>query len=349
MPSQDLHHLRSEPFSRSRWRPHTVTYSIAAMTDSEWPDLSGDDWVPTISTLHRWMQIVGKTRLRLAPFQNHWWHCTLYVTARGVTTSPMPYAHGNVEVEFNFLSDTLAAHTSDGQTRSFGLESKSVAQFYDEYLSLLRELDVDVRISGTPNELADATPFAEDHGHASYDGTAARRWWGALTQADRALKEFRGKFLGKSSPSQLWWGALDIAATRFSGRTAPQHPGGVANCPDYVMHEGYSHECISAGWWAGTPGSPVSSPSFYAYVYPEPEGLAAERIEPESATYSVEMREWLLPYDAVRASPDPDATIARFLESTYEVAAKLNGWQVAALRASSEHEVAKGQPRVRDG
>jgi hypothetical protein len=306
------------------------------MITGEWPDLSGEGWMPTVATLHRWAQIVGKTRLRLAPFQNHWWHCALYVTPRGVTTSAMPYGQGNVEVEFDFLNDRLVASTSDGLVGEMALRNKSVADFYHEYCELLAALDVTVRIWPKPNELSDATPFAQDWQHATYDGDAARLWWSALTQADRALKRFRGTFLGKSSPSHVWWGALDIACTRFSGRRAPPHPGGVPNCPDYVMREGYSHECISAGWWAGAPGSPISTPSFYAYVYPEPEGCSSARIEPESASYSSELREWVLPYEAVRTSSDPDAAVARFLESTYEVAANACGWDVLALRGARD-------------
>jgi hypothetical protein len=314
------------------WRRENRGANIAPMTAGEWPDLSGEDWRPTVATLHRWVQIVGKTRLRLSPFQNHWWHCTLYVTPRGVTTSAMPYGNGNVEVEFDFLNDRLVASMSDGRVREMRLAGRSVADFYRDYCALLGALDVHVRIWPRPNELADATPFAEDRQHAGYDGDAARRWWRALIQADRALKRFRGTFLGKSSPSQLWWGALDLAATRYSGRRAPPHPGGIPNCPTYVMREGYSHECISAGWWAGTPGAPVSTPSFYAYVYPEPEGFSSARVEPDAAAYSTELREWILHYDAVRASPDPDATVARFLESTYDAAATACGWDVAGLR-----------------
>ena len=314
---------------------HAVGLAIPETLRAEaWPALPLDDWLPTYATLHRWTQIVGKTRLALSPFQNHWWHCTLYVTARGLTTSAMPFRAGNVEIEFDFLDDVLLARTSDGQSQRLALANKSVAEFYGEYRALLDALGVDVRIHGKPNEVADATPFAEDRAHATYDGDAVRRWWRALSAADRVLKRFRSGFAGKASPSHFWWGGFDLAHTRFSGRRAPPHPGGVPNCPDYVMVEAYSHECFSAGWWPGIAGSPVAEPAFYAYAYPEPDGCSAAAIEPTEAVYHQQMREWILPYQAVRESRDPDALILRFLESTYHVTATLGGWDAAALRSS---------------
>jgi len=300
----------------------------------EWPSLSLDEWLPTYATLHRWTQIVGKTRLGLAPFENHWWHCALYTTARGLTTSPMPYRGSLVEIELDFLGDLLLARTSGGETRSLRLEEKSVADFYHEYRAMLAALGVDVRMTPTPNEMADATPFPVDREHASYDGDAARRWWQALVQADRALKRFRGDFAGKCSPTHFWWGGFDLACTRFSGRPAPPYQGAIPNCPAYVMREAYSHECISAGWWPGTAGSPVAEPAFYAYAYPESPGCSTASIAPTAAFYHQEMREWILPYDAVRGARQPDAMISEFLESTYEAAAALGGWDVAALHSS---------------
>jgi hypothetical protein len=299
-----------------------------------WPALPLDAWLPTYSTLHRWTQIVGKTRLGLAPFQNHWWHCTLYVTARGLTTSPMPYRDGEVEIELDILGDALMARTSVGEIRSLRLENKSVADFYHEYRALLAELRVDVHIVPRPNELPDATPFPVDRDRRTYDGDAARRWWHALTEADRLLKRFRGGFAGKCSPTHFWWGGFDVACTRFSGRTAPAYTGSVPNCPPYVMLEAYSHECISAGWWPGSAGTAVTAPAFYAYAYPEPPGCNVAPIRPASAFYHPEMREWILPYEAVRTSDDPDGMVAEFLDSTYETAASLGGWDVAALRSS---------------
>jgi hypothetical protein len=305
------------------------------MDTDDWPELSLDSWGPTYATLHRWTQIVGKTRLRLSPFENHYWHCALYLTARGLTTSPMPYAGGYVEIELNFLGDALLAHTSDGQSRSFRLEKKSVATFYREYSALLRVLGVDVHISTKPNEIVDATPFPDDHAHATYDADAVRRWFRVLAHADRALKRFRGGFAGKSSPSHFWWGGFDLACTRFSGRPAPPHPGGIPNCPDYVMRESYSSECISAGFWPGSPDSPIAEPAFYAYAYPEPPGCNLAPIEPTEASYHSELREWILPYAAVRRASDPEGMIAQFLESTYVTASKLGGWDMQSLRASA--------------
>lgn len=308
------------------------TALVAANADA-WPSLAMSDWLPTYATLHRWTQIVGKTRLELAPSENHWWNCALYVSGRGLTTSPMPYRDGNVEVEFDFLNDALLVRTSAGDARALQLGNRSVADFYAEYLSVLAALGVDVRIYAVPNEVVDAIPFADDHAHATYDGDAVRRWWRALMQSDRLLKRFRGGFLGKCSPSHFWWGAFDLACTRFSGNPAPAHPGGAPNCPDYVMREAYSHECISAGWWPGTAGSPISEPAFYAYAYPEPPGCAAAPIEPAPAHYHKEMREWILPYDAVRSAADPDEMVSRFLESTYETAAAFGGWDKKLTRA----------------
>jgi hypothetical protein len=299
-----------------------------------WPALPLDEWLPTYATLHRWTQIVGKTRLGLAPFQNHWWHCTLYVTARGLTTSPMPYRDGLVEIELDILGDHLVAQTSGGEIRRLQLADKSVADFYREYRALLADLGVGVHIVPTPNEVSDGTPFPDDREHATYDAEAVRRWWHALVEADRLLKQFRGRFAGKCSPSHFWWGGFDLACTRFSGRPAPPYGGVVPNCPSYVMLEAYSRECISAGWWPGTAGSPVTEPAFYAYAYPEPAGCSAAPIEPAAAFYHPEMREWILPHDAVRAADDPDAMVLSFLESTYEAAAALAGWDTAALRSS---------------
>jgi hypothetical protein len=313
-----------------------TTAAVAARetTGNAWPALPLDEWQPTYATLHRWTQIVGKTRLGLAPFENHWWHCALYTSARGLTTSPMPYRDGVVEIELDVLGDLLEARTSGGETRSLRLESRSVADFYHEYRAMLAALHVDVRIVPTPNEVADGTPFPDDHDHATYDGDAARRCWRALMEADRLLKQFRGGFAGKCSPSHFWWGGFDLACTRFSGRPAPPYSGTVPNSPPYVMLEAYSRECISAGWWPGTAGSPVTGPAFYAYAYPEPAGCNVAPVEPAPAFYHQEMREWILPYDAVRAADDPDATVLEFLESTYDTAATLGGWDKAALRSS---------------
>ena len=295
-------------------------------THDAWPELPLKDWQDTYATLHRWMQIVGKTRLAFAPAQNHWWHVTLYVTTRGLTTSPMPVADRLLEVDFDFLEHRLLMQTSDGEQRAIALSPKTVAEFYAEYLEALASLGITPRIYSRPVEIADDTPFGADHDHAAYDRDAAQRCWRAIASSDRILKKFRGRFLGKSSPSHFFWGSFDLACTRFSGRRAPPHPGGVPHCPDYVTLEAYSHECISAGWWPGSPGSPIEEPAFYAYAYPEPIGCANATVGPREASYDRTMHEWILPYEAVRRSGNPDALVLEFLQSTYDAAASRAGW-----------------------
>jgi len=304
-------------------------------TETAWPRLTLDEWAPTQSTLHRWTQIVGKTRLALAPMQNHWWQVVLYVTDRGLTTSPIPYDGRTFDVNFDFVDHKLVALTSDGDQRSIPLAPRSVADFYREYNAMLRSLDIEVHLYGRPVEIGDATPFAKDNAHASYDADAANRWWRILLNSDRVFRAFRGRFLGKSSPSHFWWGGFDLACTRFSGRRGPEYPGKIPNCPDYVMKEAYSHECISAGWWPGSVDSPVTEPCFYAYSYPEPPGFDVAPVRPEGSYYHKEMREWFLPYEVVRTSPDPDQAILDFLQSTYDAGANLANWDRAALERPS--------------
>jgi hypothetical protein len=305
--------------------------STAASLTTAWPKLTLDEWQPTYATLHLWTQIVGKTRLRLSPKQNHWWHCTLYVTSRGLGTSPMPYGERTFEIDFDFLDHQLVARTSEGEGRAMPLVPRTVAEFYREYLALLGSLGIDVRIHGSPNEIPEVIPFAKDTVHGSYDADAAHRCWRIFVNADRALKEFRGSFVGKSSPVQFWWGAFDLACTRFSGRRAPPHPGGIPNLPDYVTREGYSHECISAGWWPGS--GPIAEPAFYAYAYPEPPGCADVAVGPAGTRYDATMHEWILPYDAVRNAAEPHAAVMEFLQSTYDAAAKLAKWDRRDLEA----------------
>jgi Family of unknown function (DUF5996) len=300
-------------------------------TETAWPQLTLNEWAPTQATLHRWVQIVGKTRLALAPMQNHWWQVVLYVTDRGLTTSPIPYNGRTFDISFDFVDHRLAAVTSEGDERAISLAPMSVAEFYGEYMSMLRSLDIEVHLYGKPVEIADATPFAKDSTHASYDADAAHRCWRILLNADRVFREFRGRFLGKSSPSHFWWGGFDLACTRFSGRRGPDYAGAIPNCPDYVMKEAYSHECISAGWWPGSVGSPVTEPSFYAYSYPEPPGFDVASVAPAGAYYHREMREWFLPYELVRTSSDPDQAILDFLQTSYEAGANLAKWDRAAL------------------
>lgn len=325
----------------------TLTASGASReTSATWPHLPLQDWASTYATVHRWVQIVGKTRLALAPMQNHWWQTTLYLSARGLTTSPMPYRERELELEFDFVDHALIARASDGETRSLALVPQSVAAFYASYLSMLRSLDIDVRLRSVPNELADATPFDVDREHASYDADAVHRCWKILLQADRVLKEFRARFVGKSSPAHFWWGAFDIACTRFSGRTAPKHPGGVPNLPDYVAVEGYSHECISAGWWPGSIGGPVAEPAFYAYSYPMPPGCETAKVRPDACFYHQALREWILPYDAVRTASDPDAMLLEFLQSTYDAAADRAGWDRGTLERPEGWKPPREGPRA---
>jgi hypothetical protein len=297
--------------------------------DAEWPPLPFAAWQDTCATLHMWTQLVGKTRLALAPAENHWWHSTLYVTARGLTTGPMPEAGRLLSVTFDFVDHALVLECDDGTGRRLPLVAESVARFHARYLQAVRELGFAPRIMPRPVEVAEAIPFAEDERHAAYDATAAHRWWRALAQADRVFKRFRGGFLGKQSPAHFFWGSFDHAVTRFSGRTAPRHPGGAPNCPDWVMVEAYSHECSSAGFWPG--GGPVDEASFYAYAYPEPDGYADWPVRPAAAAYHPQAREFILPYEAVRTADDPDAALLAFLESTYEAAATRGGWDRAGL------------------
>jgi len=302
---------------------------MTAATDATWPELPLAQWQDTYATLHMWTQIVGKTRLALAPMQNHWWQIALYVTPRGLTTSAMPCGRRSLAVDFDFLDHVLWLRSSDGATRALPLVARPVADFYAEYLATLRALHVEVTLRPGPVEVPVAIPFAEDREHASYDPDAAQRCWRILLQADRVLKRFRGRFLGKSSPVHFFWGSFDLASTRFSGRRAPRHGGGAPNCPDYVMVEAYSHECSSCGFWPG--GGPIPEPVFYAYTYPEPDGYAGRAVRPEGAYYHREMREFVLPYEVVRRATAPDDLLLDFVQSTYDAAADCGRWDRAAL------------------
>ncbi|OLD63626.1 MAG: hypothetical protein AUI47_08715 [Acidobacteria bacterium 13_1_40CM_2_68_5] len=308
-----------------------------------WPLLPLEPWEATCNTLQLWTQIVGKTRLAFAPMQNHWWQTALYVTARGLGTSPIPRGERAFEVDFDFIDHRLLVRASDGKTGTLPLAPQTVADFYGRYQDLLRSLGIELKIRPVPNEFPNPLPFDKDDVHGSYDADAARRFWRALMQADRVLKEFRGRFLGKCSPVHFWWGSFDLACTRFSGRVAPQHPGGVPNLPDWVTREAYSHECISAGWWPGNGEGPVREPAFYAYAYPEPPGCAQAAIRPAEASYHPVLHEWILPYAAVLRAPSPDALLLDFLVSTYETAARLGGWDRAALERGAPPGAASGR------
>ncbi|GAA4714719.1 DUF5996 family protein [Nocardioides conyzicola] len=282
--------------------------------DGSWPQLLVDDWVDTRDTLHRWTQVVGKVRLALSPFENHWWHVALYVNGTGLTTSLMPVGGRGLEIQFDFVDHRLLLDSTDGRRRTVELYARSVADFHEEVRGRLRELDVDAPISARPVEVEDATPFAQDVHHASYDADAAHLFWLSLVKAHGVLTAFRGEFRGKCSPVHFFWGAFDLAVTRFSGRDAARHPGGVPNCPDRVMWEAYCAEVSSAGFWPG--GSPEGS--FYSYSYPEPPGFARAQVSPAGASYDDALGEFLLPYHLVREAPDPDAYLLDFLRSTYE-------------------------------
>ena len=301
----------------------------ATAKGAAWPALPLAEWRDTYATLHMWTQIVGKTRLALAPMENHWWQVPLYVTPRGLSTSAMPSGNRTLAVEFDFIDHVLSVESSDGATSTLPLIPRSVADFYTAYMTALRSLGFAPTIRPVPVEVETAIPFAEDRQHASYDADAAHRCWQILVQADRVLKRFRGRFLGKASPVHFFWGSFDLAATRFSGRRAPPHSGGAPNCPDYVMVEAYSHECNSAGFWPG--GGAIAEPAFYAYAYPEPAGYRERAVRPDGARYSAEAREFILPYDALRGAGDPDDALLQFLQSTYEAAADLARWDRPAL------------------
>ena len=294
-----------------------------------WPALPYEAWKDTCTTLQLWTQIVGKIRLTKTPWTNHSWHVALYVTPRGLTTSPIPYDGRAFQIDFDFIDHVLLIQTSDGATRRLALEARSVAEFHDALMAALAALDIRVRIHGRPNEVADPIPFRDDRAHAAYDANYAQRFWRVLLQADRVFKQFRTRFLGKVSPVHFFWGSFDHAVTRFSGRTAPPHPGGIPNLPDAVTREAYSHEVSSAGFWPG--GGGVDYPAFYSYAYPTPTGFAAAPVRPEAAFFHERLGEFILPYDAVRTAPAPDAMLLEFLQTTYEAAADGANWDRAAL------------------
>jgi hypothetical protein len=298
-----------------------------------WPELPYREWRDTCTTLHLWTQIVGKVRLVHTPWLNHSWHTTLYVSARGLTTSPIPHERRVFEIEFDFIDHALVIRTGEGTVRRLPLRAQTVADFHAGLLGTLAELDLAVPIHGAPNEIPDPIPFREDTVHATYEPAHAQRFWRALVHADRVFKLFRTGFLGKASPVHLFWGGLDLAVTRFSGRPAPPHPGGIPNMPDPITREAYSHEVSSAGFWPG--GGPIEEAIFYSYAYPEPAGFRDAAIEPAAASYHAELREFVLPYDAVRTADAPEEALLAFLESTYRAAADAAGWDRAALECST--------------
>ncbi|MGB3542759.1 DUF5996 family protein [Rubrivirga sp.] len=310
-----------------------------------WPALPLDDWQDTHDTVWRWLQIVGKVRLAHAPWVNHSWHVPLYVSARGLTTSLVPHASGSFEVRFDVVSHVLEVETTNGQRQAFDLEPMSVATFYERTMSALEDVGVPTEIWPMPVEIpGDVSRFPNDTEHAAYDRDAVGRYWQVLVEVDRVLAQFRAQFVGKVSPVHLFWGAFDLAVTRFSGRTAPDHPGGAPHLADWVMREAYSHEVSSAGFW---PGAGVGEPSFYSYAYPEPDGYREYPVSPEAARYDADLGEYVLPYDAVRTADDPAATLTAFLETTYAAAADLAEWDRAALEVGGgKHGLTNGPRSV---
>jgi hypothetical protein len=296
----------------------------------DWPALTYDDWADTAATLHLWTQIVGKVRMALTPPVNHWWHVPLYVSARGLTTSPMPAGGRNLEIVFDFLDHQLRLTCSDGQHQTVALRSVSVAQFYRDTMAALARLGVTPHIWTTPCEVEDPIPFEADETHRSYDPEAAQRFWRALVQADRVMKAFRGRYIGKASPVHFFWGSFDLAVTRFSGRRAPPHPGSPL-APASVSVEAYSHEVSSCGFWPGAPGV---APLFYAYAYPEPDGFKTAAVRPAAARFDPALGEFVLPYEDVRAAQDSDAALMDFFQSTYGAAADLARWPRKELERS---------------
>ena len=293
-----------------------------------WPELAYLGWRDTALTLQLWTQIVGKIRLSLTPWLNHSWQVPLYVSARGLSTSPIHVHRDILEIEFDFVSHVLEARTSWGERRTLPLKAQAVAEFYDQTIDLLKGIGIEVNIYDTPNEVAGPIRFSQDRSHVAYDAAAAHRFWRTLIQVDRVLKLFRTSFLGKVSPVHFFWGSFDLAVTRFSGRRAPLHPGGVPGLPDAVVREAYSHEVSSAGFWPGNDAFPQAA--FYSYAYPEPAGFSVRSVT-NGARFDQALGEFILPYDLVRHSTDPDALLLDFLSSTYGAAADLAGWDRNAL------------------
>ncbi len=308
--------------------------------DRPWPELPAlAEWQDTLTTVHMWTQVVGKVRLELSPWLNHSWGSALYVSTRGLTTSPIPYEGRAFAIDFDFVKHALRISSSDGRERSFPLVPMPVADFYGLTMDALGELDIEVEIFSRPVEVEVATRFEDDTTNASYDAAAVHSYWQALVNVQRVLTNFRARYLGKVSPVHFFWGAFDLAVTRFSGRTAPKHPGGAPNCADWVMEEAYSHEVSSAGFW---PGVGLGEAAFYAYAYPAPAGFETRPVEPAAASFHAALGEFVLPYEAVRTAEDPDQALEAFLQSTYEAAADLAQWDRAALESRPEDTV--GQP-----
>jgi hypothetical protein len=303
--------------------------TTADASNHAWPSLPLEAWSDTAATLHLWTQIVGKVRLAQCEPVNHSWHVTLYPTARGLTTGLIPHRQCSFQIDFDFIHHALVVSTSDARFGRVPLLAQPVATFYRGLMQELARLGVPVEINSRPNEIENPVRFDRDDAPRAYDAVYAQRYWQVLLQSDRVFKRFRSRFVGKCSPVHYFWGAPDLAVTRFSGRRAPEHPGGIPNLPDAVTREAYSHEVSSAGFWAG--GGPLPHAAYYSYAYPEPAGFAHAPVQPKAAYYHPALHEFILPYDAVRESAQPDETLLAFLQSTYEAAADLGNWDRAAL------------------
>jgi hypothetical protein len=315
------------------------------MADSggaRWPALTLAEWEDTRATLHLWLQIIGKVRLAHTPLLNHWWSTTLYPTVRGLTTSLIPHPTGPAfQIDLDLVGHRIEIATLAGDHRSLDLQPRTVAEVYDALMGMLAQLGVATEIWPVPVEIPGAIPFTEDQVHASYDAAAVTRFWRALVQIAAVFEVFRAEFLGKASPVHLFFGALDLATTRFSGRTAPPYPGGAPNCGPQVMLEAYSHEVSSCGYWPGPPGA---EGTFYAYAYPEPDGYRDREVAPGAARWDAELGEFVLPYEDVRTARDPEATLLEFLHSTYAAAADTAGWDRAALERPDERHRSEKLP-----
>ena len=300
----------------------------------QWPDLPYAAWSDTCETLLLWLQIVGKIRIACTPLVNHWWNATLYVTSRGLTAPAMPYRERTFDVHFNFAQHRLLIETSDGGAETLALGPMAVADFYAAFMQALHRLGIDVHIWTVPCEIENAIPFEQDRTHAQYDPVYVQRFWQALGQAHRVMSEFRARFIGKASPVHFFWGGLDLAVTRFSGRTAPPLTSVTPNVAAWVMNEAYSHEVSSCGFWPGNGG--YGRAAFYVYAYPEPAGYGDTRLKTAAAAYDKNLGQFIFPYDAVRQASDPDALLVGFLQETYEAAANLAQWDRNALERKSK-------------
>jgi Family of unknown function (DUF5996) len=303
--------------------------AMAPTPSTAWPSLPYAEWRDTAATLHLWLQIVGKIALVQRPWVNHSWHVALRITARGIGTGLVPHKTGAFQIDFDFIDHGLLLQVIDGRTVRLPLHPQPTSTFYRDVMRALSSLDVPVTIRTMPNELPDPIPFDRDETHRAYDGEYVNRYWLVLVHAQRVFEEFRARFIGKCSPVHFFWGSADLAVTRFSGRTAPPHPGGIPHLPDWVAREAYSHEVSSAGFWAG--GEQYPEACFYSYAYPEPPGFAAAPVGPVGAHYSDALREFVLPYEAARRASSPESAVLEFLQNTYQAAADLAKWQREAL------------------